>query len=354
MKVLRNYDIKGWIHLEELVQAWESTHNELKDFLVKLEEAVSEYCGLKITFPLNNKGRMDAIVDFPVQIPKLREDIAIAILNPLAEILEKSFNKSEDIDVNIIHTITRDLSLSYIFKGYTEMSESQQYGIIKMVNELKNIGVKTYESQPVDIGVIYCTDDEMLVDIQKLDIDIILIPEKKSLNRFFSEEKPLLRLIDNKSLAVAIDSNFDVFAIVRKKSGAKSLSSMLESQYNEWTINDVRKKVSEGAAETIKRHISKLQLDDGVRKELNKYQATLAKSAERIQKKEPPKYIYFSIQNREINVYTNQQFMISYNNGDWKLRHYNLILATIMTLLFALVYHKAAFLKIKEFAKGTQ
>ncbi|MHB8127333.1 MAG: hypothetical protein ACYDEJ_17260 [Desulfitobacteriaceae bacterium] len=244
-------------------QDWKNAQIEIKDFITTLEKELSKYCGFKMTFPLRNQTEdlimdtliMDAHANFSVKIPELTEDIAITILEPLSKILERSINENEKLDVKNIQTIARDLSLSYIFDGYNDMADSQQYNVIEIVNELKNIGAKTYEGQPVDIGVIYCNDDKILEEIQKLNIDIILIPERKPINLFFLEEKPLLRLIDNKSLAVAIDNNFNVFAIVRKRPGSKSLSSILESQYNEWTINDAMRTTSRFLTESFKENL---------------------------------------------------------------------------------------------------
>ncbi|MFH3575376.1 hypothetical protein WAI05_23805, partial [Acinetobacter baumannii] len=76
----------------------------------------------------------------------------------------------------------------------------------------------------VNIGVIYCLDEELTIEeIKNLNVEIKTIENRKPIQQFFLDEKPFLRLIDNKSLVVSVNKNFEVFAMIRKKNEGKSL-----------------------------------------------------------------------------------------------------------------------------------
>lgn len=56
---------------------------------------------------------------------------------------------------------------------------------------MKNIGTKTYEGNSVNIGVIYCLDEELTIEeIKNLNVEIKTIENRKPIQQFFLDENP--------------------------------------------------------------------------------------------------------------------------------------------------------------------
>lgn len=194
---------------------------EIEDFFQGLGEKISQYSGLDIKFPINQqeenllynlKGKLS------LNIPQVTNRVTMEIIKIVQEILEKSVGDTGMLNGNILQNIQRELSLILIDKKYLSLSPTQQYKFWENINSLKNIGTKTYEGNSVNIGVIYCLDEELTIEeIKNLNVEIKTIENRKPIQQFFLDEKPFLRLIDNKSLVVSVNKNFEVFAMIRKK-----------------------------------------------------------------------------------------------------------------------------------------
>ncbi|MEB4872139.1 MULTISPECIES: hypothetical protein [Priestia] len=324
----------------EVELPWEADQKQkdVIEFFKKVQELLNQYSNVKIKPSYNNnegKIGINLKVSTGVNLPKfIIEEFAMQPLYRAFDLIFKHFKTDDTINYDILQTITRDVSLSFIFEKYLEADKSTQYSYIKMVNELKNIGAKTYENSPVNIGVIYCENDLDKENLKLLDVDIISLSKKKPLQRFFLEEKPLLKLIDNQSLIIVVDNQFDVFAILRKKSEGKSLSYLLESQFNSWAINEMNKHILQEITDNIaKRYMKKgdpIPLTNTAEQIIEKILTT----SNSIESKRPPSYIYFAVRDKEINIFTKQKFVISYANGDWQLKHYNFMLGIIMKSVF--------------------
>ena len=288
--------------------------DEARSFTFELEKVISQYFGFNVTFPLEEQEEnliINAKVDYPITIPAIQKNITSELIKQIVILLDSYSEEYGYIHPNILHTIPRDLSFSYIFDGYLELDPTKQYEFIKKLKELIHVGAQTYEGKAVDIGVIYCSEEQNLNEIKKLDLDIVTLPHKKSIYRFFMEEKPFLRLIDNKSLAVAVDNELNVFAIVRKKLDGKSLSHILESQFNDWIINNATIAVLHDLItfyrdiELVDKIFETLHSTTGVTKEtiilVNEAIADiLLDIVNGIQPKQPPKYKYFSIHDKNL------------------------------------------------------
>ncbi|RTE08241.1 diadenylate cyclase [Paenibacillus whitsoniae] len=329
---------------------------EFQDYTVKIEDLMSKYCGFGLKFPIDIKGNrliVNARAIFSVNIPELIENIAHKIVLEVQGIIEKAIKDEENLDINFlhstVHTMTRDISLSFIFSEYAASDVIAQHNYIRMVENLKSICSKTYESQPVDIGIIYCKDEESIDEVRRLEVDLVYMPTKKTLERFFLEEKPLLRLIDNKSFAVVIDKNFDVIGVIRKRTGAKSLSSIIESMYNNWALNDAKRYIFKHFTEAFDAVYDEFSKNIELSSEFKDYKNKLDEVFGNIQELDCPKFVYFTVHNKSIDIFTDQQFVINYTNGEWKLKHYNLMVATFMTLILTNGLKELVSIQVNEY-----
>ncbi|COJ70213.1 Uncharacterised protein [Streptococcus pneumoniae] len=311
---------------------------EIEDFFQGLGEKISQYSGLDIKFPINQqeenllynlKGKLS------LNIPQVTNRVTMEIIKIVQEILEKSVGDTGMLNGNILQNIQRELSLILIDKKYLSLSPTQQYKFWENINSLKNIGTKTYEGNSVNIGVIYCLDEELTIEeIKNLNVEIKTIENRKPIQQFFLDEKPFLRLIDNKSLVVSVNKNFEVFAMIRKKNEGKSLSDIIKSQFNNWTINEMKRKTFLNLTDDFKKTRKGHELNEDLKNEMRKSEEFLIAYTKGLRTQERLNYIYFSLSDKKMDVFLNKEFFLSYDNGDWKLKHYGLMLASLMRILF--------------------
>lgn len=321
----------------------ENSVEEVKEFFKGLGEEISQYSGFNLKIPVslekdtieyNLKGK------FSLNIPQVNNRVTMEILHIVQEILGKTVQVTHSLDRNILQNIQRDVSLSLINNEYLNLGSTQQYRFWENINALKNIGTKTYEGNSVNIGVIYSLNDELTIkEIKNLNVEVKLIEKRKTIQQFFLDEKPFLRLIDNKSLVVVVNKDFEVFAIIRKKDEGKSLSNIIQSQFNDWTINEMTRITFENLTDEFVRLLNHLEISDELKKKMSEVEKILVDYTNEIPTKEKPKFIYFSLTNKKMDIYLNKEYVISYNNGDWKLKQYALMLATIMQKVFTNTLH---------------
>lgn len=315
-----------------------NTDEEIKEFLDDLGKTISQYCGFDIKFPIHIED--DSIIydletNFHSSLAH-SNDVTLDIVRNAQTLIKKSVENSGFLDGYILQNLQKDLTMSFINEEYLSFNSSQQFDFINNINDLKLIGSKTYEGKPVDIGVIYCIDEDISDELNLLNVDIIHLQKRKPIKQFFLDEKPFLRLIDNKSLAVIVNSDFEVFALMRKKSDGKSVSHILESQFNEWTVSQIKKNTFLFFSEEYQKFLSNVKenLSTGVQDDVEKIGNMLIEYAESLELIKVPNYVYFSMKNKKMEIFTNNIFTIHYDNGDWKLKHFGLLLASIMTSLF--------------------
>ncbi|MGG0904504.1 hypothetical protein ABE125_17985 [Bacillus subtilis] len=296
------------------------------EFLEQLVHKLSEYFGFRIMSKKIDKQKQKQMITHLNTMSIKSLGLPSHFYKPLAENLVQKLKKIiknyMDLynvpDVNLINNIIKDLSLYFIFNEYGDKYEN-------LINELKNIGARSYEGKKVDIGVLYCPNDKALAQLENLKADIVKLPKKKSITTFFNEEKPFLRLIDNMSLALIIDSEFNVIALLRKRSKGKSLNYILEREFNSYLKDKLHNSIINFFFGMLKDaradiNISNLKMD---------FNRLYPEQSIRC-----PEYVYFSVKSNKINIFSKNDFVLTYYNGDWKLKHYNFIRSIIVNHLF--------------------
>ncbi|MCY9204457.1 hypothetical protein [Bacillus atrophaeus] len=245
------------------------------------------------------------------------------IVYKLVEQIELYIEKYTQIDPSLLDNLFYDLSLSLIFDDYN-ISNEDHINYKKLISDLKDIGAKSYEGKAVDIGVIFCPDKQSYQQLNQLNIDIISIPSGISIKDFFEKEKPFLRLIDNESFAIIIDGEFNVFAIARKQKSEKSINYIIEKQFSTHVTNKIHNILLDTYLDKLTKNVNKNKAKDLI---------TLKNEMKRnIDNR--PQYIYFYLKNWKINIHSKNDFTLTYFNGDWKLKPYNLINAILANYLF--------------------
>lgn len=248
------------------------------------------------------------------------------IINNIERIIFNYFTKYGTFDKSLINNLIKDLSLSIIFEDY-DISKQRNKNYEDFINDLKDIGARSYEGKPVDIGVVYCPNDSSLNQVKDLELDYIALSPKKSVKHFFNDEKPFLRLIDNMSLVIVVDDEFQVTAILRKKNSKESLNFILEKSFYTHIQSKIYNTAIDYFTDLINDQVKEIGLSflrpiDELKSEL--------KEKESIR----PGFIYIALQNKKMDILTKVDFSLTYFNGSWKLKHYNFIRSILVHYLF--------------------
>ncbi|MCY8802625.1 hypothetical protein MOD52_19205 [Bacillus spizizenii] len=294
------------------------------------QKRVQDYTGLKKNITSEKIGNMyvyaypNSYGGLPYKVVK-----SMNLLTKLIKQIKLYKDKYTLIDPSLIDNLFFDLSLSLIFDDY-DISNEDHINYKKLISDLKNIGAKSYESKAVDIGVIFCPDDQSYNQLKQLNIDIIPLPQGNYFKDFFDKEKPFLRLIDNESFAVIIDKKFNVYAIARKRKSEKSINYIIEKQFSTHITNKIHNILLDIYFDEIKKNDElKISVDDNKSEELINLKNEMKRNLHN-----KPQYTYFSLKNHKINVFSENDFTLTYFNGDWKLKPYNLINAILANYLF--------------------
>ncbi len=314
---------------------------ELQEYIKRLGILVSEYIGFSIQFSLEKSNISESVdekeislglhVNDIINISGLMDEVITDVISKLIYVMQNAINKTETLDYDLFHNLTAEVSLSLIFEDYVNNNAIGKFNKINFLNDLREISSHTYESSSVDVGIVYCPNNEALKDLKKIkDIEYIKLSSAITIKEFFLNEKPFLKLIDKKSLAIAVDHNFNVFAILRKKEGSKSLYSIFENSFNEYGSNHVTKKVIASFLQPLeeRQHLSSSEKEfQNFLLEKIKRNITFFENNNNAQ---VPKFKYIDVQNKKISFHTGNKFVISYYNGTWKLKHYNSLFAHIL------------------------
>ncbi|OUZ06951.1 hypothetical protein [Bacillus pumilus] len=296
------------------------------EFLEQLGHKLSEYFGFRIMpkklYKLKQKQRIKNINTMSIKSlglpPHFYEPLTENLVQKLTEIIDQYIELYSVPDVNLINNIIKDLSLYFIFNEYGDKYEN-------LINQLKNIGARSYEGKNVDIGVLYCPNTKSLTQLEDLKADIVKLPKKKPITTFFNEEKPFLRLVDNMSLALIIDSEFNVIALLRKRSKGKSLNFILEKEFNSYLKDKLHNTIINFFFEMLKGVVPDINVNN-LKMDFNRLYPE--------QSIRCPEYVYLSVKSNKINIFSKNDFVLTYHNGDWKLKHYNFIRSIIVNHLF--------------------
>lgn len=312
---------------------------EAERFFKKLVSKLREYSGVYTTYEIDYK--KGEFIKFSIWLEVIK-GLHTEFLNPLATNLDtlvqliKYYNhKYSKIHPTLINSLIKDLSLSYIFDEYNILEEEKAEKYESLINDINNIGAKTYEGKKADLGVIYYPNKKALDQLKKLDLEIINLPEEKSVRAFF-DEKPFLRLIDNMTFAILINPSLKIEALVRKKNSGKSVNHVLEEKFNDHFTSIARQSTLNYLFELVEQK-SKPE-DKGI---LEKAKRLYEKPAE------IPQYIYFSLKDTKINIYTNKHFVLTYYHGEWKLKDYCLLRSVIAK--FIIEIHETMFIMLDRF-----
>lgn len=319
----------------------------------KLDELLSRFMGFDVQTELKKKeleNEYDTEVTalFPGSISALNLKIANDLLEASANILERQLEDSEgNFNHSIFLTHVQETALSLIFDSYDKSQLDDILRIHRFIEEVSNIGGRTYESAPVRLGIVYFQEDAMnkaQKSFKDTNMEFLPLEEATPFMELFNGEKAFLRLIDNRSMALILNETFEVIGLLRKENDGRSISSELEELIFTYNMNAVLELVYKNSIDKLivgKKDIFDIIkskqpeiTDENVTGIFNFILEQLNNNIEVVhlenQTRKYPDFLYISVVNDRVDFYTQSRMTVSLLNGIWKVRHYDLFIASIL------------------------
>lgn len=192
----------------------------------KLDELLSRFMGFDVQTELKKKDQeneydTEVTAHFPGSISPLNLKIANDLLEASAKILERQLEDSEgNFNHSIFLTHVQETALSLIFDSYDKSQPDDILRIHRFIEEVSDVGGRTYESAAVSLGIVYFQEDAMNKAKKSFkDANMEFLPLEKAtpFMELYYGEKAFLRLIDNRSMALVLNETFAVIGVLRKK-----------------------------------------------------------------------------------------------------------------------------------------
>ncbi|MEB8944919.1 diadenylate cyclase [Bacillus cereus] len=319
-----------------------------------IKDIFKNVTGMPLTLEITKKSTVDARCAFQTKNSSLNKQVAYQLLNSLLNHLEETFNE-DTYKAKSLYNLPLDLSMLLIFPEFAQLTEEKKYEYLTFTNNLIELSNRTYELESPSIGIIYCSSENKIEHVYKqIEWEYIPYKEEYELINFFKIFKPSIKLFDNKSLTLLVNHNFKIIGMLRKNTNQKSISHTLENKYlknnkdqylihltsfiNEFTKNKVSKKVANQLFARISDSIpnsGKLTAMEILRfiSNFNKISPSTIKKLKEVRDKNMPEFTFITIGKNEVNFHTKNNFVVSYNKGSWKIKHFTLLLAYIFEFL---------------------
>lgn len=303
-----------------------SFQKEVMEYSIALEKILKQYTGLHLEFMKDDFFKSGDDVDLkiglfkPKKFPPCVDDVFARVVGGVLDILPDKINSKENLDWEVLSSIADDLSMKFIFNSNNEKSHFKNKDFI---NSLMDIGKKTYEGSPADIGIIY-GDTKIFNELKgNYNFEIIAFKEPTSLDKLFRDEKPLLKLVDGKSINLLVEKDFSVYGMAISGFENANLALTLERDFIKKKIHTVHKVIRESLLSRYK-EVSMDTADEDkaeIIKSLLSAIEEVNQDYEHENQHHALNFIYFKLNKTILTVYIDELFEISLDNGKWKIKN---------------------------------
>lgn len=225
-------------------------------------------------------------------------------------------------------------------------------GLFSFVQHLKQLTGRTYEQDPVNLGVVVFVDDseEFIVNcLDKWSLDFVPFVNGIDMDSLV-DDKLSYKLVDGKSLAYIANSNYQIIGFARKRVKSKSIKDEIftDLRKNEdnillyhirFIMNNFRTFMVENMDKLAESSSKKSELGVEAVKEIMTVISDACNTPEDvlIDLREFNKfdgYYFVEIENGRLNFHVNSDISIIFKNGKWKYRDF--IITKL--LMFELMY----------------
>lgn len=329
-------------------------------FIYSCKSIISDYLGIDIAFTYDKDSltsghvEIDFEVSGEIDYPKFDQLIKRISAN-MIKLLKKHTISENELDWDMFNNLKLKLSLLFIFGD----NENTKLNLrrVKFLNDLINISSRTYESTPANVGIVYCEKEQTNELEDKYNVDVIYLSSETEIKDFFESEKPFLRLVDGESINLLVNKQFRVYGMIRSKNTELNLSKEIIKRFenhrldkNFIAVGQTYKDFYIGYEDTI---IKKMKDTEGLdweifNKAVQGYKDFLTQSADRfVYNFSKPNFTYFRAEDGILNVYNEEDFIVAFENGEWKIKNFH-FLQYILMFFSVLTIHPIMILETEE------
>lgn len=320
-----------------VIQNQSQLEKDIQSYFSKVETILSEFVGYSLEIPvekITNDGEIIFGFNATNNInSNITIEMANTITNELMLIIEES-NNNEDLDMDIFYNLTKKLVLALTFSKDEPTNITEDHDKLKFIRDFIKISSQTYESIPADIGMILCGEKKLNTLKDQLNFDLIYLTEKKDLITLFGKEKPLLRLVNGKTIILVLNNQFQVYAILRNN-GPGNLSDSIKQIFDSYVLDRTIIECRRFILSLLNKHIA--NSDETTRTVLEIVKNGIV-DTKYVSIHNRPDFIYIEAENKKVDIYTKHDFIITHKNGSWNLRNYYLLQTIIIQYIFANIH----------------
>lgn len=333
--------------------------NEVRNYTDVFERYLSEFTGYQIKLN-NNFDEVEGSIEIdggawsPIFHPDVEEFI-LDVLDSATEMLANSTNLKEELDWELFEKIKSKLSANFIFG---EVNDGfKDYRRIQFLKDLISLAYKTYEGLKTKIGIIYSSTENINKIADQYNFRVIKFDNTISIKELFEKEKPLLRLVDGEVLNLLMDNEYKIYGFALISNKDINLSESIIQDFENARLIQNTKAIKETLIRSFNSLIDKeysKKLNDEILQEGMEVMLSIMKETIEAVSTDfegtAPNFIYFKISNAEVNVYNQEDFVVSFSKGEWKIKNYHILQFVIMRQL--LIRTQLYFLAEKSLEKS--
>lgn len=214
-----------------------------------------------------------------------------------------------------------------------EGKESYSHKLFDFMQSLKGISATTYESDCSTLGVIVfkrkVAENTIRKQLDIRNIDYISLEGALQLEDLM-EDKHTYTMINGKSLAFVVNSDYKVIGMAKKRADKRSIKDEIFNYFGKKDKNLFYGYVRDNFA-TLQRQGAEqddvlvfAQLNDSLQRGLSG----------RGQVSKKPDFYFIEIENQAINWYITHDILISYSKGKWKYRDMSTLKLSLLDKMF--------------------
>ncbi|MTI84262.1 MAG: hypothetical protein FH756_10225 [Firmicutes bacterium] len=332
----------------------ENNHsNEVTEMLKSISQILTEFTNLNFELYLQSVDK-DGAVTFGANvrpftnIKSLNQEVVQHLVNIISNQIKLNLEEKANITKKDLNDLIEDICIEIIFE--IDSNSPQEYDkTYDFIRQLEKLSYKTYENDPINTGVIVLKKEnnkpkDILLD---LEVDFISINEWHGLDDLIKKEKPLLKLVDGKSLAFVVNQDFKVIGFVRKHKNSKSIQDQVNENYVDKHYKRFMTQISRHVADIYRIQskpetaskvadiiINQFDLNEDQAAEManaflklfEKYRGNVPNELANIDFDEPgdklKSFYYIKVSNGGIQCIYNYNFIVTLKKRKWKIQHH--------------------------------
>lgn len=343
LKLFGNIFEKGRVFLNKQVE--EDTY-----FLNKMSQLLTEYTGFDIKINGDYNIETDILKLNMLTISKIGHPELELFTKKLEEnikkILPEDSHNGVNLDLTVLNNLKEMLTIGFLFG--LEHDKKRIFESLTFLKDVTQVANQTYENKFTSMGILQANLKQLETISKKNKFQYYCFDKPLRIKQLLTSEKPLLRVVESDSLHLVLNENFEAYAFLINIGDKLSLSEVIIDSLENDSVNNQLNILKETfleqySVESLVQHMNSVDGSKVFTSE-NPIVKTISSKmnsilSERIKIKKKPSYVYFKLKDSSVDVYSKNDFVLSFYKGEWKLKNFY-ILEFIILFKVLLNYQK--------------